>query len=152
MWFDRPSRQTNECEILHFLRHAFENMLLFFMRTNLIKAGGTHTPIHGLGVELTLQGVPFTRLCSKRVFETQVSPVHWPDGFVIWWASIRAIQLSMAATARVKWLCACVGWCMCASCCKFVLPFFMTYAIYMKGCFLVLFCGVPVYCPESGLF
>ena len=82
MWFDRPSRQTNECEILHFLRHAFENMLLFFMRTNLIKARGTHTPIHGLGVELTLQGVLFTRLCSKRVFETRVSPVHWPDGFV----------------------------------------------------------------------
>ena len=113
VWFDRPSRQTNECEILHFLRHAFENMLLFFMRTNLIKARGTHTPIHGLGVELTLQGVLFTRLCSKRAFETRVSPVHWPDGFVIWWASIRAIQLSMAATARVKWLCACVGWCMC---------------------------------------
>ena len=52
------------------------------MRTNLIKARGIHTPIHGLGVELTLQGVLFTRLCSKRVFETRVSPVHWPDGFV----------------------------------------------------------------------
>ena len=45
-----------------------------------------------------------------------------------------------------------VGWCMCASCFKFVLSFFMTHAIHMKGCFLVLFCGVPGYCPKSGLF
>ena len=57
MWFDRPLRQTNECEILHFLRHAFENKLLFFMKTNLIKARGTHTLTHGLGMVLALKGV-----------------------------------------------------------------------------------------------
>ena len=130
------------------------------MKTNLIKARGTHTPTHCLGVELALKGVIFTRLGSKRVFETRVSPIHSPDGLVMLMSlnkgdtAVHSCHFpgDMAVRRREVLARQAVGWCMCASCFKFVLPFFMTYAIHMKGCFLVLFCGVPGYCPESGLF
>ena len=50
--------------------------MFFFYEDKLIKARGAHTPTHDLGMELALKGVLFTRLGSKRVFETRVSPVE----------------------------------------------------------------------------
>ena len=59
-------------------------------------------------VELALKGVLCTRLGSKGSRCAGLRPLLDPTAMPCWWAPIRAKQLSMAATARVIWLCACV--------------------------------------------
>ena len=92
-----------------------------------IKARSTHTPnpwsafpAHVVG-ELLCGSQP-TALTSvvwswylkdlpreERVFYTRVFPGHWPMAMPCWWAQTAGRkQVSMAATARVIWLCACV--------------------------------------------
>ena len=56
--------------------------------------------------DLALHSAMYVRLETKK--KTRVFPVHWPTAMPCWWAPVRARQLSMAATARVMWLCACV--------------------------------------------
>ena len=52
-----------------------------------------------------------------------------------WWVLTRTTQLSMAATARVIWLCACVrycrprGWCLSVSLAFFVIYLFIYYTL-----------------------
>ena len=47
------------------------------------------------------------RVFDTRGFSSFIDPTAMPS----WWAPIRAKQLSMAATARVIWLCTCVRYC-----------------------------------------
>ena len=52
--------------------------------------------------------LPCTLLGSKRFMRRGFSPFFNPTALPRWWAPIRAKQLSVAATAPIKWLCACV--------------------------------------------
>ena len=56
------------------------------------------------GVKLVLKGVASA---VKSLKDTSF-PIHWPTVMPWCWAPIRTNQLSMAATAHVIWLCACV--------------------------------------------
>ena len=65
--------------------------------------------LHKCCVELSLKGVlARTRLSSKGLWYTGIFPVHLPVGYAMLMSPIRAKQLSMAATAQMIWLCACV--------------------------------------------
>ena len=75
-------------------------------------------------------GIAVCHVCPFRNQKkhTRVFPVHWTTAMPCWWAPGRARQLSMAATARVMWLCACVRYwpgrglvCVCANYSKFAL-------------------------------
>ena len=61
-----------------------------------LKETSTQTPTYGLA--------------STSRMRTAISPGRWQPwtSMPCWWAQIRAKQPSMAATARVIWLCACV--------------------------------------------
>ena len=63
---------------------------------------------HILCAELALDRLLCTLLGSKRFLRRGFSPFFNPTALPRWLAPIRAKQLSVAATARVKWLCVCV--------------------------------------------
>ena len=60
-------------------------------------------------VELALKGVLYTRLASKGFFmRGSPPPAHWPDEYAILMSPYKGKTVSIAATAGVIWLCACV--------------------------------------------
>ena len=61
---------------------------------------------HMCCVELALDRLLCTHLDSKEFLRRGFSPFINPPALPRWWARIRAKQLSVAATARVIWLCA----------------------------------------------
>ena len=58
-------------------------------------------------VELALGRQLRILLGSKRFLRRRFPPFINPTTLPRWWAPIRAKQVSVAAIARVKWLCAC---------------------------------------------
>ena len=63
---------------------------------------------HVCAAELWLKGVFHTRLGIKGCLIHGLLVVRCPTAMPCWWGLTRPKQLSMAATARVIWLCACV--------------------------------------------
>ena len=71
---------------------------------------------HMFWVELALKAVLYARLGSRGSLRHGFTPFIDPTAMPCWWAPINAKQLSVVTSARVIWLGACVGWCMCAPC------------------------------------
>ena len=63
---------------------------------------------HNCFVELALDGLLSTLLNSKGGFKTRGFSFINPTALTRWWAPLRVKQLSVAATALMIWLCACV--------------------------------------------
>ena len=59
-------------------------------------------------VQLALDRLLCTHLGSKRFLRYRLSLFINPTAWAGWWVLIRTNRLSVAATARVIWLCACV--------------------------------------------
>ena len=77
---------------------------------------------HKCFVELALDGLLSTLLNSKGGFKTRGFSFINPTALTRWWAPLRVKQLSVAATALMIWLCACVRyWPGCAPWFKFAL-------------------------------
>ena len=57
---------------------------------------------------MSLKGVFYTRLGSKGCLIHGLLVVRCPTAMPCWWGLTRPKQLSIAATAQVIWLCACV--------------------------------------------
>ena len=62
---------------------------------------------HMCCVQLVLNSLLCTHLSRKRLLRHGFSPFINPMVLPPWWAPIRVKQLSVAATARMIWLCAC---------------------------------------------
>ena len=56
----------------------------------------------------SLEGVLCTRFGGKGSLVRGFSPAYWPDGYAMLMTPTRAKQPSMASTAGVMWMCACV--------------------------------------------
>ena len=90
-----------------------ETILLFFAETRALDLSPLHAQkssgsrLHMCCVELALDRLLCTHLGSKGFLRHGFSPFINPTVSPRWWAPMRAKQLSVAATARVIWLCAC---------------------------------------------
>ena len=114
------AHQTLSCKLEWTNQKHFYCVLLKQVRNNLAagfpraldlsplhaqKSSGSR--LHMCCVELALDRLLCTHLGSKGFLRHGFSPFINPTVSPRWWAPIRAKQLSVAATARVIWLCAC---------------------------------------------